>query len=603
MQPRSDSTVPRVLQTAEQDDAAIASLTLENTAAGSAEERLELYMRRNATIPAISRVPDEILAEVFALVAQDCRHRRVSGWRPLGWIIVTHICRHWRIIALNHASLWARQIRLLSNPDCWQTFLRRSKKAPLFISAPAFDLSHDFWIDHEPLDRAMFETIQTRAPYFQSLSLDVSAKLLCSLAHESPTLDAPILKSLYIRFWRGAQIDTHDDLWFLSNSPLPSLTDLRLMRAPSPLLFMFFRATLTRLIVLESCVTVEEWIECLALMPSLEFLQFSDSVQLESVILSPPSTPVLLPHLRHLVLNGEYGDEDSGIAFAHLLKWIDVRADCSVVLTEADTHQYHELFSALTTKFTPSAHRTHMARPIKACTVTLGPVSFAFAFWKSLEAVVRLKSSKSYGSCGEAASGHWHDYLEDEDSPHFALSMECTSDDPIEDIVDASLPLLPCSDPTFLYLLVDDTYWLSPPDSPCVRKVLPAFAHITHLHFTPAGTPTSFLHHLAQPGAPSNALSDALGMYPILPNLQVLTLHLEHTDIQHAHPGRQRSSHVLALREDVEAMLAAREEMGLPLVSLCLGTVREEEIPVLAEMAAMREEITWTITKDPHWHL
>lgn len=88
----------------------------------------------------IVRLIDDILADIFTLVARECRAKRVDGWGPFKWIIVSHVCRHWRTIALDHAALWADQVQLLGNSERLQAFLQRARDLPLAVSAPAFSL-------------------------------------------------------------------------------------------------------------------------------------------------------------------------------------------------------------------------------------------------------------------------------------------------------------------------------------------------------------------------------------------------------------------------------------------------------------------------------
>ena len=72
-----------------------------------------LLTRRNALVP-ISLLPPEILARVFHLIVLE--EPPISGGRSLGWIRVTHVCRHWRQVALDDSSLWARIWGVQMNP-------------------------------------------------------------------------------------------------------------------------------------------------------------------------------------------------------------------------------------------------------------------------------------------------------------------------------------------------------------------------------------------------------------------------------------------------------------------------------------------------------
>ena len=90
---------------------------------------------RNTLVP-ISRLPPEILAQVFHhIVFEDSPYSRA---RALGWIKVTHVCQHWRQVALNNSSLWARISGMGCNSTKWiSEMLTRAGNAPLDIELSA----------------------------------------------------------------------------------------------------------------------------------------------------------------------------------------------------------------------------------------------------------------------------------------------------------------------------------------------------------------------------------------------------------------------------------------------------------------------------------
>ncbi|KAI0040243.1 hypothetical protein FA95DRAFT_1611954 [Auriscalpium vulgare] len=96
---------------------------------------LALRQRHNTLLP-VTRLPPEILATVFTCLFA---HEHTC-WSPalessLNFRLpVTHVCRRWRQVALEHSSLWA-DIDLEFSPDCVATFLARARSSPLFIDA------------------------------------------------------------------------------------------------------------------------------------------------------------------------------------------------------------------------------------------------------------------------------------------------------------------------------------------------------------------------------------------------------------------------------------------------------------------------------------
>jgi hypothetical protein len=92
-----------------------------------------LLTRRNALAP-ISLLPPEILARVFHALALD--EPPCDAKQSLGWIKTTHVCRHWRQVALGDSSLWARISGIDGshlNTALISEMLSRARNAPLEI--------------------------------------------------------------------------------------------------------------------------------------------------------------------------------------------------------------------------------------------------------------------------------------------------------------------------------------------------------------------------------------------------------------------------------------------------------------------------------------
>ncbi len=84
-------------------DAAVSSIDKE---IGAARQHIRFLLSRRNTLMPVSALPPELLSRIFhhhALQEPPCFHKQ-----KLGWIGVTHVCRHWRHVALNDSSLWAR---------------------------------------------------------------------------------------------------------------------------------------------------------------------------------------------------------------------------------------------------------------------------------------------------------------------------------------------------------------------------------------------------------------------------------------------------------------------------------------------------------------
>ncbi|KAJ6607511.1 hypothetical protein B0H10DRAFT_551566 [Mycena sp. CBHHK59/15] len=78
-----------------------------------------LQSRRNALSP-VSRLPPEMLSRIFLFCSDS---------DSLKWIKeVSHICRHWRSVALGCPNLWSFPV--FSQPKWADEMLKRSKMAP-----------------------------------------------------------------------------------------------------------------------------------------------------------------------------------------------------------------------------------------------------------------------------------------------------------------------------------------------------------------------------------------------------------------------------------------------------------------------------------------
>src|SRR6266849_1363692 len=102
-----------------------------------------LLTRRNAIVP-ISLLPPELLARVFHLLV--VKEPPFAKRRNLGWIRATHVCQHWRQVALDDSSLWARISGVPANTKWISEMLVRAKNAPLDI-----DLNAAAWSSREAL--------------------------------------------------------------------------------------------------------------------------------------------------------------------------------------------------------------------------------------------------------------------------------------------------------------------------------------------------------------------------------------------------------------------------------------------------------------------
>ena len=87
----------------------------------------------------INRMPRAILSRIFQLIRGDPVFDAFEPLYPsripyygLQWIFITHVCKHWRVIAHNTPTLW-NKINVLDNPAIIQFFLDKSLPLPLDV--------------------------------------------------------------------------------------------------------------------------------------------------------------------------------------------------------------------------------------------------------------------------------------------------------------------------------------------------------------------------------------------------------------------------------------------------------------------------------------
>ncbi|EKM55933.1 uncharacterized protein PHACADRAFT_144871 [Phanerochaete carnosa HHB-10118-sp] len=123
----------------------------------------------------IMRLPDELLTEIFVhyVCAWQTLPPRNRGhvMQPLGWLQITHICHHWREIALCSSVLWT-SISVGNSTELTSTLIERSSQADLHIQGcltyPELDGFTDGYHEWRPLGQVSHR--------IRSLRLDIVAE-------------------------------------------------------------------------------------------------------------------------------------------------------------------------------------------------------------------------------------------------------------------------------------------------------------------------------------------------------------------------------------------------------------------------------------------
>ncbi|KAH9857714.1 hypothetical protein C2E23DRAFT_881283 [Lenzites betulinus] len=130
------------------------------------EQIAELQTIHNLVAP-VNNLPPELLSMTFAYVEAGS-----TGNKDL--ITITHVCRHWRDIALQAPVLWTRIA--LKHPEGVRTFLDRSKALPLTVSLSTDQLPIVATV--RSLTAEIHRTRSLKVCIPPSLALDVVAKKL-----------------------------------------------------------------------------------------------------------------------------------------------------------------------------------------------------------------------------------------------------------------------------------------------------------------------------------------------------------------------------------------------------------------------------------------
>ena len=178
----SASTDQGVLQTIDDEVAALRILIT------------SMHRQRNS-FARVSRLPPEILSRIFSFLAvinaptgYGVSSRSVD--QKLGWIRVSHVCSHWREVALEDPTLW-RCIPFFLGSHWVTETLVRAKGAPLIIDF----MNH---LLHQETAQSFTSSILPHLSHVQCLKLSGS-EMHFLRAIQSLTLPAPIIDCIDLR--------------------------------------------------------------------------------------------------------------------------------------------------------------------------------------------------------------------------------------------------------------------------------------------------------------------------------------------------------------------------------------------------------------------
>lgn len=81
---------------------------------------------------AVTRLPPEILDDIFSLIHQDRARWLVRKSLKRSWVALSHVCQDWRLAALGHARFWI-DVDFSMHCEWIKLMLERSRDLPISV--------------------------------------------------------------------------------------------------------------------------------------------------------------------------------------------------------------------------------------------------------------------------------------------------------------------------------------------------------------------------------------------------------------------------------------------------------------------------------------
>ncbi|KAF7798076.1 hypothetical protein EIP86_009290 [Pleurotus ostreatoroseus] len=326
-----------VLQALDEHDRALTALSLQYSREVFRIQCAKQVLRSQYnTLAPISRLPTELLSLIFRAFVDDywaSSEQEVYVMPGLdiatyessmcGWLVVLHVCRRWRSVALGEPSLWTR-IELRCEPFVTLA-LARSGSLPLDVFAGQESFTTPRREYYAPKTLGALLPVFPRLRTFQWFVTRATEK-----AFESgQELQAPLMESLILRS-TGRNVSSVPGL---AKMYLPRLHSLTIENGSISLLDTFIRPTLTTLNISFSPAHASELIKALERLPLLQRLVLFGAIRPRgpSLIqrLPPGCHTISLPSLQSLAIETPFRSPD----IAHFFDCLDYPVDTMIMLT------------------------------------------------------------------------------------------------------------------------------------------------------------------------------------------------------------------------------------------------------------------------------
>ena len=329
------------------------------------EEVVRVLKARRNRLAAISRLPVEVLSEIFAWRATT----HTSDSKQLEWIKeVTHVSRHWRVVAIGCSRLWTSIV--FSRPAWVEEMLKRSQIGSLVIDAR---LGSD--PARESVEAACLAV--SNISRVRKLTMDAGGdslhKVFKNVPKSAPILQALVLSASLDRVnMRVLHYTVPSELFGDDTSQLRrlELTDCDLNWA-SPLLRGLTHLKLHKTSIYTSRPSTALFLDVLRQLPALRSLDLQDVLPevRDGSSFASRQRIVILPPLKYLNISGSVAECSNALRHLSLSSSAVVKITCQRMTGSSDLSNILTFISGLWGAI-PRAGKQHCC-PIRSLMVKI----------------------------------------------------------------------------------------------------------------------------------------------------------------------------------------------------------------------------------------
>jgi hypothetical protein len=328
-----------------------------------AATRLALYRskvlkRINYTVPAVC-LPADILLYIFREVVDSDHVYPLTTKLPVSAhaLLVSHVCHHWRHLALANPTLWSTLFTVWRNKDIIEDLTMRAASAPLII--------HTAVPEHWARIPELFDMVapSVRALHIHAMLSASAAMMLRDHEHLLPALEElQILCSNSSEDAEGAEGDPVILETFIQRTPMLQALTLRNYTVNSEATFL---ARITRLDVTikDSDASIQHLLQLLSHVPLAEDVTLETAID-HATPFEPPSALCVMRSMKEIRL------ADSSLILSKMLPYLRVPASASLFLIPTGGYSFEHQLQPLIDATHTHPHVPHSA-PLTHLLVTV----------------------------------------------------------------------------------------------------------------------------------------------------------------------------------------------------------------------------------------